>query len=479
MDLCETDACTLIRMLDRREVSCVEIVGSVLERIGRTEESIGAYLTLKDPETLLAEAGAVDDRRSRGETIGALGGLPIAIKDNICTQGMRTTCASKMLEDFVPPYAATVMHKVRQADGLVIGKTNMDEFAMGSSTENSALKLTRNPHNLDLVPGGSSGGSAAAIAAGQAILSLGSDTGGSIRQPASYCGVVGLKPSYGRVSRYGLVAYASSLDQIGPITRSVADAALLLNVISGHDPLDSTNVNTPVPDYTAALNEPKTSLRIGIPREYVGEGLSDEVRSAVEDAIKRMQALGYQTVDISLPHTEYAISAYYVVASAEASSNLARYDGCHYGYRSTTGKSLMEMVLATRTEGFGSEVKRRIMLGTYALSSGYYDAYYNRALKVRRLISQDFAKAFEQCDVIMSPVAPTSAFPIGSKIDDPLQMYLADVFTVTTNMAGLPAISVPSRYAGLTNPVGIQFIAPYLHEQPLLAVANHFQTAAS
>jgi len=430
---------------------------------------VHAYISL-DEEGALRKAEEVDARVARGEEVGVLAGVPVAVKDNICIKGMRTTCASKILENFVSPYDATVVEKLKAADAVFLGKTNLDEFAMGSSTENSYFGPTRNPHDPERVPGGSSGGSAAALAAGEAVLALGSDTGGSIRQPASFCGVVGLKPTYGRVSRYGLVAFASSLDQIGPMAKNVKDTALLLNVISGYDPRDSTSAPVEVPDFTKALDEGIEGIRIGLPREYFAEGLEDEVREKVLEAVDILKGEGAEVVEVSLPHTKYAIATYYIVAPAEASSNLARYDGVKYGFRAE-GRDLYEMYCNTRSQGFGEEVKRRIMLGTYTLSAGYYEAYYLKALKVRTLIKQDFEEAFETCDLLATPTSPTVAFRLGEKVADPLTMYLSDVYTVSVNLAGLPGISVPCGSSdGL--PVGLQLIGRPFDEETLLRVAH-------
>jgi aspartyl-tRNA(Asn)/glutamyl-tRNA(Gln) amidotransferase subunit A len=466
MKLAEMTAGKLKRLLDRGETSCVEVMRSVLDEIERRESSVQAYITLREKDALLGDAESVDQRRRRGDKIGLLAGLPVAVKDNICTKDLRTTCASKILAEFVPPYDATVIRRVQEADGLIIGKTNLDEFAMGSSTENSAFKITRNPHDLERVPGGTSGGSAAAVAANEAILAIGSDTGGSVRQPASFCGVVGFKPTYGRVSRYGLVAYGSSLDQIGPLAKDVEDAALLFRVIAGHDSLDSTSLPDPVPD--GAPRSKTERLRIGVPEEYFGAGLDIAVRACVENTLKRLEKDGHTIISISLPHTEYAVATYYIVATAEASANLARFDGVRYGYRAQPCNDVLDMYTRTRAQGFGSEVKRRIMLGTYVLSSGYYDAYYLRAQKVRTLIRNDFKAAFEKCDVIAHPVAPTPAFKIGEKTNDPLAMYLGDIYSVTANLAGLPAISVPCGKTALGLPVGIQFTSGAKQECTLL-----------
>ncbi|MBN2231871.1 MAG: Asp-tRNA(Asn)/Glu-tRNA(Gln) amidotransferase subunit GatA [Deltaproteobacteria bacterium] len=470
------DLTTLRRRLLTREVTSTMVTRALLERIAVLDERLGAYL-LVDGEGALAGAAAADERLDAGTPAGPLDGIPLALKDILSTRGRRTTCGSRMLEHFVPAYDATVVERLHAAGAVVLGKLNMDEFAMGSSTENSAFKPTRNPWAPDRVPGGSSGGSAAAVAAGLCAAALGSDTGGSIRQPASFCGVVGMKPTYGRVSRYGLVAFASSLDQLGPVTRTVSDAALLLGVMAGHDPRDSTSVNTPVPDYVAALGLPLEGLAIGVPREYFIDGMEDDVRQAVQAAIDFCAGRGARVEEVSLPHTEYAVAAYYLIATAEASSNLARYDGVKYGLRESGGENLLDMYLDTRSQGFGPEVKRRIMLGTYALSAGYYDAYYRKAQQVRTLVSRDFARVFERVDLLMAPVTPTVAFRLGEKIDDPLQMYLNDILTIPVNLAGLPAISVPCGFSAAGLPVGLQIIGRPFAEETILAAARCYEEA--
>ncbi|MDQ7839141.1 MAG: Asp-tRNA(Asn)/Glu-tRNA(Gln) amidotransferase subunit GatA [Thermodesulfobacteriota bacterium] len=464
----------LRELLLKKEVTSVEITGSVLARIKEVDHKVHAYLTLT-PEVALEQAREADRILQKGEG-GPLTGIPMSIKDVVCTEGIRTTCGSYILKDFVPIYDATVIRRLKEAGAVLLGKVNMDEFAMGSSTENSAFHITRNPWRLDYIPGGSSGGSAAAVAADECIASLGSDTGGSIRQPAAHCGVVGLKPTYGTVSRYGLVAFASSLDQIGPLTKDVTDCALVLNAVHGHDPLDSTSAPRPRMDYTKALVKGIKGIKIGIPKEYFGPGLSPEVEKSVRNAIETLSSLGAETVEISLPHTEYAVAIYYIIAPAEASSNLARYDGVKYGYRDAEAKELLEMYEKTRSGGFGAEVKRRIMLGTYALSSGYYDAYYKKASQVRTLIAEDFKKGFDRCDVILTPVAPTPPFKIGEKVNDPFQMYLSDIFTVPANLAGLPAISVPCGFSAEGLPVGIQLLGNHFAEEKILQVAYNFES---
>lgn len=451
----------------------VEAVQAYYERIDRLEPTVGAYLSLCRDDAI-RQAKAVDARIAAGQPVGELAGVPVAIKDNMCTTFGTTTCASRILENFHAPYDAHVVKRLIEADAVILGKTNMDEFAMGSSTENSGLKRTANPWDTTRVPGGSSGGSAAAVAANLCAAALGSDTGGSIRQPASFCGVVGLKPTYGRVSRYGLVAYGSSLDQIGPIARNTADAALLMNVIAGHDAKDSTSVPenmAPVKDYLAQLETPIDGLKIAVV-PHLNAGADQPVRKAIEQALEVYKSLGAEIVEIEMPHFDYAIATYYVVATAEASSNLARYDGVHYGYRSPEARDYVEVYSKSRDEAFGQEVKRRIMLGTYTLSSGYYDAYYLKALKVRNLIRQDFVNAFEKADCLMLPVSPTTAFRMGEKTDDPLQMYLADVYTIAVNLAGVPGISVPCGFDGNNLPIGLQIVSAPFTEDRLLRIAR-------
>jgi len=459
-----------------RKISSTEVTEAIFERIEQLEPVIGAYIsTFKDQA--LAKAQQVDEKIAGGESVGQLAGVPIAIKDIMCTTFSATTCASKILENFHAPYNATVVEKLLAADAVIVGKTNMDEFAMGSSTENSGLKRTVNPWDITRVPGGSSGGSAAAVAARLCFAALGSDTGGSIRQPASFCSVVGLKPTYGRVSRFGLVAYGSSLDQIGPITSTVTDSALMLNVIAGHDPADSTSVSekiAPVCDYLEKLDEPVDKLRVAIVPQFAA-GADEQVQKALGEAIEVYQNLGAEIIEVDMPHLDYAIAAYYIIATAEASSNLARYDGVHYGHRTQNPKDYIEVYSKSRAEAFGKEVKRRIMLGTYALSSGYYDAYYLKALKVRNLIRGDFARAFEKCDCIMMPVSPTPAFKIGEKIDDPLTMYLSDIYTIAANLAGIPAISVPCGFDENDLPIGLQILAPAFAEDTLLRIARMYE----
>jgi aspartyl-tRNA(Asn)/glutamyl-tRNA(Gln) amidotransferase subunit A len=501
MSLLDQSASTLRERLQAQEVSAVGLTQACIERIEAHDRQVGAFLRF-DARQALDEAERIDRRRARGEPLGLLAGLPVAVKDNLCQAGRITSCASRMLAGFRPPYDATVIEKLRAADAVLIGTTNMDEFAMGGSTETSAFGLTRNPWDLDRTPGGSSGGSAACVAARMVPLSVGSDTGGSIRQPAALCGVTGLKPTYGRVSRYGLVAFASSLDQIGPFARSAEDAALLLQVLAGHDPRDSTSLDCPVAAYHQSVNRPLDKLRVGIVCEHFAEGLDNEISTAIRDAVAVYKSLGAEVVELSLPHSKYAVATYYVIAPCEASSNLARYDGVHYGYRTNEEAMLRElgedrrnaaasggaaldgvdsplvrMYRKSRAEAFGSEVKRRIMLGTYALSAGYYDAYYLKALKVRRLIRQDFDRAFVKVDLIAGPVTPEPAFKIGELADDPLAMYLVDLYTVSANLCGIPGISVPCGFTQSGLPIGLQLLAPPLEEERLLRGASMFQAA--
>ncbi|MHC4266008.1 MAG: Asp-tRNA(Asn)/Glu-tRNA(Gln) amidotransferase subunit GatA [Planctomycetota bacterium] len=458
------------------EISSLQAVENVFKRIEKHDSTIGAYISICKKQAL-EDAKAVDEKIAKGQPAGQLAGVPVAVKDNMCTTFGFTTCGSKILEKFHSPYNATAIQKLIDADAVIIGKTNMDEFAMGSSTETSGLQKTANPWDTSRVPGGSSGGSAAAMASQMCFAALGSDTGGSIRQPASFCGVVGLKPTYGRVSRYGLVAYGSSLDQIGPVTNNVEDAALLMNVIAGHDTKDSTSVSetvAPVCDYLEKLSEPVKPLKIGVVPQF-NAGADQQVQQALIEALKVYEGLGAETVEIEMPHIDYAIAAYYVIATAEASSNLARYDGVHYGHRTEKPENYIDVYSKSREEGFGKEVKRRIMLGTYALSSGYYDAYYLKALKVRNLIRQDFNNAFEKCDCVIMPVAPTTAFKIGEKVSDPLQMYLSDIYTIAANLAGIPAISIPGGFDENNLPIGLQILSPPFTEDILFRVANMFE----
>ena len=474
MKLYELTAHELHEKLVNKEVSSVELTNALYERIDEVEGKVNAYVTL-DKENALAQAAKVDAKLANGETIAPLAGVPGAIKDNISTKGLRTTCSSKILSNLIPIYDAHVIKKLRADETIFLGKTNLDEFAMGSTTATSYFGASHNPWNLDLVPGGSSGGSAAAIAAGEAIWTLGSDTGGSIRQPASFTGCVGIKPTYGRVSRYGCVAFASSLDQIGPITKDVTDAALVLNTICGHDEMDSTSLDVPVPDFTKALVADVKGMKIGLPKEYFGAGIDPKVKAEIDKAVKKFQELGAEIVEVSLPHTEYAVITYYIIAPAEASANLARFDGVRYGVRTQEAKSAPEMTTLSRTEGFGQEVRRRIMLGSYVLCSGYYDAYYNKAMQVRTLIRKDFEEAFKQCDVLLTPTSPVVAYPLDGKMS-PLQMYMLDVTTIPVNMAGLPGISIPCGFAdGL--PVGMQLIGNILDEETVLRAAYTFEQA--
>ena len=472
MELYKLTIHELHEKLKNREISAKELTESIFKRLSETEEKIKAYLTITKDEAQKQTEEADKDIKSGNAS--PLTGIPLAIKDNICTDGIKTTCASRILESFIPPYDAAVITKLKKSGYILVGKTNMDEFAMGSSTENSAFGATRNPYDLDRVPGGSSGGSAAAVAADECIAALGSDTGGSIRQPAALCGIVGMKPTYGRVSRYGLVAFASSLDQIGPLTKDVADCAVMMNAISGHDPCDSTSANIPLPDFTKSLVKDVKGLKIGIPEEYFIEGIDKDVDKAVRDAIKLLEGLGAESVKIKLPNTGYAIATYYILATSEASSNLARYDGVKYGLRAE-GKDLIDMYMETRAKGFGSEVKRRIMLGTYALSAGYYEAYYKKAQQVRTLIKMDFDEAFKKADVIITPTTPTAAFKIGEKTQDPLQMYLSDIFTISVNLAGVPAASIPCGLTKGNLPIGLQIIGKPFDEETIIRTAYTFE----
>ena len=475
MSLHKLSLCELQKKFTAGEVTAVEIVRAYALRIGQVESKVKAYVTqVKD--SALQHAAELDARLKGWRKTKPLTGMPLAIKDNLCTEGVTTTCSSRMLQHFLPQYDATVVDKLKEQDYILLGKTNLDEFAMGSSTEHSAFGPSRNPWNLHCVPGGSSGGSAAAVAADECVAALGSDTGGSIRQPAAFCGVVGLKPTYGRVSRYGLVAFASSLDQVGPITKDVSDAALLLSAIAGHDPMDSTSANLPVPDYAKALRKKDLKkLTVGVPMEFFAEGLDPEVEQAVHAAIGELKNLGGTVKEIHLPRTDAAVAVYYVIATAEASSNLARYDGVKFGLRAKETKDLLDLYMKTRQDGFGPEVKRRIMLGTYALSSGYYDAYYGKAQAVRTLICQDFRSAFNEVDLIVTPVTPTPAFRLGEKSEDPLQMYLSDIYTISINLAGLPAISVPCGVTKAGLPIGMQLIGRAFEEETLLRAAHAYE----
>lgn len=474
MELYQYSAAQLSRMLREKSCSAVELAESVYRRIGQVEDKVGAYVTLCQ-EQALEQAKAVDQKLANQEALSPLAGIPVGVKDNICTKGIRTTCSSKMLEHFVPPYHATVVEKLLQADAVIPGKMNMDEFAMGSSTETSFFQNTANPFDTSRVPGGSSGGSAAAVSAGECIVSLGSDTGGSIRQPASLCGILGLKPTYGSVSRYGLVAFASSLDQIGPMGRTVEDVALLYQTICGHDPMDATSEYRTYQPFADKLDGSVKGLRIGLPKEYFGLGIDPEIQQAVAAAVKAFEQQGAVVSEISLPGTPYALSAYYIISSAEASSNLARFDGVKYGYRTEHYQNLTELYENTRSEGFGDEVKRRIMLGTFVLSSGYYDAYYKRAKMLQRQIMQEFSDAFAQCDVILTPTVPATAFPLGENINDPLKMYANDICTVTVNIAGLPGLSVPCGKDRQGLPIGLQLIGDRFTEQTLLNTAKCYE----
>jgi aspartyl-tRNA(Asn)/glutamyl-tRNA(Gln) amidotransferase subunit A len=471
--LLDLDIRVLREMLRKKEISSVELTGFYLDRIKRYDGELLSYIKVAE-DTAMDMARQADSRIAKGEK-GRLLGIPLGMKDILCTQGIETTCASRILKGFVPPYDATVIKKLKEEGFVLLGKLNMDEFAMGSSTENSSVQVTKNPWDLTRIPGGSSGGSTSATAAGLCAASLGTDTGGSIRQPAGLCGVVGFKPTYGRVSRYGLIAFASSLDQIGPVTRSVTDCAEMMNIIAGYDPMDSTSIPEPVPDYAEYLGKDIKGLKIGIPKEYFMEGIEPDVKSAVENAVSFFVRKGASVVDISLPHTEYAVAVYYIVCTAEASSNLARYDGVKYGLR-VDGKDIIDMYKKTRLNGFGKEVIRRIILGTYVLSSGYYDAYYRKAGQVRTLIRRDFDEAFNACDMIVTPVSPTTAFKIGEKMEDPLTMYFSDIFTIPVNLAGLPAISVPCGFDNANLPIGLQIIGKPLDEGGIMQAAYVLET---
>src|SRR5215831_8370456 len=464
--------------VQERKTTCAALAEAHYERIQKEDGQIGAFLTLSR-DRAMQQADRVDRMLAEGKPLPPLAGVPVGIKDVMSTRGVRTTAGSRILEKYVPPYDCTAVARLEAAGAVVLGKMNCDEFAMGSSNENSGYGPVRNPRDLTRVPGGSSGGSAAAVAADIAVFTLGSDTGGSIRQPASFCGVVGLMPTYGRVSRYGLIAFASSLDHVGPLTRSVNDAALVLRTVAGRDPMDPTSADVPVPDYVAELEKPVKGLRLGVAREYFGEGLEPEVRAAVEAAIEKLAGLGCEIVKVSLPHTEYAIPTYYIVATAEASSNLARFDGVRYGVRAKDARTLSEMYRRTRDRGFGSEVKRRIMLGTYALSAGYYDAYYLKAQTVRTLVTRDFEQAFGKVDAILTPTSPTAAFPLGEKVDDPLAMYLADIYTVTADLAGIPGISVPCGETRQKLPIGLQILGKHFDEATVLRVAHAYEQETS
>jgi aspartyl-tRNA(Asn)/glutamyl-tRNA(Gln) amidotransferase subunit A len=462
--------------VQQREITAMALAEAHYSRIKQEDGQIGAFLTLSR-ERALEQADRMDRLAADGKALPPLGGVPVGIKDVMSTRGVRSTAGSKILENYIPPYDCTAVVRLEAAGAVVLGKMNCDEFAMGSSNENSAYGPVRNPRDLSRVPGGSSGGSAAAVAADMAVATLGSDTGGSIRQPASFCGVVGLMPTYGRVSRYGLIAFASSLDHIGPLTKTVKDAATVLRTIAGRDPMDSTSADVPVPDYVAELNKPVRGMKLGVAKEYFGEGLDDEVRQAVEAAIDKLKGLGCEIVPVSLPHTPYAIPTYYLIATAEASSNLARYDGVRYSHRARGVKTLSEMYRRSRDEGFGAEVKRRIMLGTYALSAGYYDAYYLKAQKVRTLLTRDFDEAFRKVDAIMTPTSPTAAFRLGEKSNDPLAMYLADIYTVTADLAGIPGISVPCGETKEKLPIGLQILGKHFDEASILRVAHAYEQA--
>ncbi len=477
MELCRLTIHEAHELLMKGEIASVELTSAVFDRIEEVEDRVGAYITLVK-DRAMADAADADELIRHGNG-GPLTGIPIAIKDVLCTEGIRTTCGSKILENFTPSYSSSIVKRLKEAHAVIVGKTNMDEFAMGSSTEHSAFMPTRNPWDLSRIPGGSSGGSAAAVAADECIGAIGTDTGGSIRQPACHCGVVGMKPTYGRVSRFGLVAFASSLDQIGPITKDVTDCAMLMNAICGYDPNDSTSVPREIPDYTKTLEAGLEGLVIGIPKEYFAEGLDEDVAQAVYAAIQVIEDLGATRKPVSLPHTEYAVAVYYLIAPAEASSNLARYDGVRYGFRDKGADALIQMYRDTRSKGFGPEVQRRIIIGTYALSAGYYDAYYGKASQVRTLIMQDFNQVFETCDVLLAPVAPTPAFKLGEKLDDPLAMYLSDIFTLPSSLAGIAGVSVPCGFTKDGLPIGLQVLSKPFDEEKLLKVAYNFEQATN
>ncbi|MBN9121040.1 MAG: Asp-tRNA(Asn)/Glu-tRNA(Gln) amidotransferase subunit GatA [Planctomycetes bacterium] len=476
MSLFEKTATELLALQAEGKASAVEVADAFLAAYSAREPKLKSFMLSPDPDAVRRRAAEIDAKRKSGRPLGKLAGVPVAVKDVLCTKGVRTTCSSKILEHFVPPYDAHVVERLAAEDAVIFGKTNMDEFAMGSSTENSAYHLTRNPWDTERIPGGSSGGSAACVAGCQAPVSLGTDTGGSIRQPAALCGIVGMKPTYGRVSRYGLVAFASSLDQIGPFAHDTRDCALMMEAIAGHDDRDSTSVNRPAPEYTKTVDQPVKGLKIGVPREFFGQGLDAEIEGAVRQALKEYEKLGATLVDVSLPHSPYALAAYYIVAPAEASSNLARYDGMHYGHRTTEKGDLIATYSKSRAEGFGKEVQRRIILGTYVLSSGYKDAYYVKALKVRRLVKKDFDDAFEKCDVVMGPTTPSAAFKAGEKSDDPLALYLSDVYTVSCNLAGLPGMSIPCGFTKSGLPIGLQLLGAPFSEEQLFRIARMYES---
>lgn len=474
MELYSKTLSEIAKDIKNKKITIKEVLDSVYKRIEEVEPKVGAYITLTKKEAY-KRAGKLQEKLDNGEDIGLLGGVPIAIKDNICTKNVKTTCASKMLENFEPIYNATVIEKLEDAGAIMIGKTNMDEFAMGSSTETSYFKKTANPWDVERVPGGSSGGSAACVSADMAYAALGSDTGGSIRQPASYCSVVGLKPTYGLISRYGLIAFASSLDQIGPFGKTVEDAAIMLNVIAGHDKKDTTSADLEKKDYTKSLVNDVKGMKIGIPVTFVNDGINNDVKEAYDNSVNTLKELGAEIVDVKLEYAKYSLATYYIIATAEASSNLGRYDGIRYGHRAKEFSDLIDLYTKSRTEGFGDEVKRRIMLGTYVLSSGYYDAYYKRAQQVRTLIVEDFKKTFESCDAIMIPTAPNTSFKMGEHSTNPLEMYLEDIFTVPVNIAGLPAISIPGGFASNGMPIGLQFITKAFDEEKLLQIAYTYE----